>query len=78
MLAAKPPMKAGIFGDRVRCLMDSQQLEIILPRFSDHLQSLGYALKSGQSQWFLDHKKHTLWLWITRYQRRVLSVPLVT
>jgi len=43
MLAAKPPMKAGIFGDRVRCPMDSQQLGIILTGFSDHLQSLGYA-----------------------------------
>ena len=38
----------------------------------------GRTLKSGQSQCFVGYKKHTLRLWITRYEPGVLLVPLVS
>lgn len=38
----------------------------------------GRTLKSGQSQCFVGYKKHTFRLWLSRYQRGVLLVPLVT
>src|SRR6266545_2063832 len=38
----------------------------------------GRTLKSGQSQWFVGYKKHTFRLWISRYERGVLLVPLVS
>ena len=38
----------------------------------------GRTLKSGQSQCFVGYKKHTLRLWVTKYQRGVLLVPLVS
>jgi hypothetical protein len=38
----------------------------------------GRTLKSGQTQWFVGYKKHTFRLWISRYERGVLLVPLVS
>lgn len=36
------------------------------------------TLKSGQSRFFLGYKKHTFRLWLARYERNVLLVPLVS
>lgn len=36
------------------------------------------TLKCGQSRFFVGYKKHTFRLWIRRYQREVLLVPLAT
>lgn len=38
----------------------------------------GRTLKSGQSQFFVGYKKHTFRLWLARYDRGVLLVPLVS
>lgn len=38
----------------------------------------GRTLKSGQSQCFVGYKKHTLRLWLTRYDRGVLLLPLIS
>ena len=36
------------------------------------------TFKSGQSRFFVGYKKHTFRLWIARYERGVLLVPLVS
>lgn len=36
------------------------------------------TLKTGQSRFFLGYKKHTFRLWLSRYDRGVLLVPLVS
>ena len=38
----------------------------------------GRTLKTGQSRFFLGYKKHTFRLWIQKYDRGVLLVPLVS
>jgi len=38
----------------------------------------GRTLKCGQSRFFVGYKKHTFRLWLRRYQRGVLLVPLVS
>lgn len=48
-------------------------------RYSARRAALGArTLKTGQSRFFLGYKKHTFRLWITRYTRGVLLVPLVS
>lgn len=36
------------------------------------------TLKTGQSRFFLGYKKHTFRLWLSRYERGVLLIPLVS
>ena len=36
------------------------------------------TLKTGQSRFFVGYKKHTFRLWLQRYERGVLLVPLVS
>ena len=36
------------------------------------------TLKTGQSRFFVGYKKHTFRLWLRRYERGVLLVPLVS
>jgi len=36
------------------------------------------TLKSGQSRFFVGYKKHTFRLWLSRYERGVLLVPVVS
>ncbi len=36
------------------------------------------TLKTGQSRFFVGYKKHTFRLWLSRYERGVLLVPLVS
>lgn len=48
-------------------------------RYSAQRAALGArTLKTGQSRFFLGYKKHTFRLWIARYPRGVLLVPLVS
>ncbi len=48
-------------------------------RYSARRAALGArTLKTGQSRFFLGYKKHTFRLWISRYTRGVLLVPLVS
>jgi hypothetical protein len=48
-------------------------------RYSARRAALGArTLKTGQSRFFLGYKKHTFRLWIARYTRGVLLVPLVS
>jgi hypothetical protein len=48
-------------------------------RYSARRAALGArTLKTGQSRFFLGYKKHTFRLWLARYTRGVLLVPLVS
>ena len=48
-------------------------------RYSAQRAALGArTLKSGQSQFFVGYKKHTFRLWLRRYRRGVLLVPVIS
>jgi hypothetical protein len=48
-------------------------------QYSAHRAALGgRTLKCGQSQFFVGYKKHTFRLWLRRYERGVLLVPLAS
>lgn len=48
-------------------------------QYSAQRAALGVrTLKSGQNQYFVGYKKHTFRLWLARYRRGVLLVPLVS
>ena len=50
-----------------------------LETYSAHRATKGIrSFKCGQSIWFIGYKKHSLRLWVSRYQRGVLLVPLVS
>lgn len=61
------------------CRRPVRDLKKSTGRFSARRAAVGVrTLKSGQSQYFVGYKKHTLRLWLNQYRHGVLTVPLIS